>query len=192
VAQPTFPQDPVDVYQRLIDEDVRVELIDGEVIVHAAPGMLHGFGASGIGSDLYQAYQRGREGPGGWWILSEVDVEIESGAQAYRPDIASFRQERVPRIPPDRPVRVVPDFVCEVLSSSNARWDRGPKKAGYARGGVLWYWLLDPAERRLEAHQLVGGVYNVIGVVTREAAGCLPPFEDVRFDMRELFPIDGP
>ena len=192
MAQPTFPHEPIDVYRRLIEEDVRVELIDGEVVVHAAPGMLHGFGTSGVGSELYQAYQRGRRGPGGWWILSEIDIELDPGAQAYRPDIAGFRQERVPRIPPERPVRLVPDFVCEVLSPSNAQWDRGAKKAGYARGGVLWYWMLDPAERRLEAHQLVSGVYTPAAIVTRETPGCLPPFDDVRFDMSELFPIDGP
>jgi Uma2 family endonuclease len=191
VAQPIFAPRPIDIYRRLLDEDVRVELIDGEVIVHAAPGMLHGFGASGVGSDLYQAYQRGRGGPGGWWILDEVDVYLEEALQAYRPDIAGWRRERVPRIPQERPISIVPDFVCEVLSASNARWELGPKRDGYRRAGVRWYWILDPRERKLDAHELADGEYRHVGSVTAEEPGALPPFEAVRLVMSEIFPIEG-
>lgn len=30
----------------------------------------------------------GRGGPGGWWILPEVEVEVELGADVVRPDVA--------------------------------------------------------------------------------------------------------
>jgi len=191
MAQAVLPGDPLSVYRVLLESDARVELIDGEVVVHAAPGLAHSFGAAGVGADLYQAYQRGRGGPGGWWILPEVDVEFDA-AQAYRPDIAGWRSERVVRIPTDRPVRIVPDFICEVLSPSNASWDLGPKRSGYERAGVAWYWILDPRARTLEALELHGAHYVNAGRVTREASGCLPPFEQVLLDMRELFPLDGP
>lgn len=191
MAQPALPSDPIAVYRRLLDESAaRVELIGGEVVVHAAPGLAHAFGAAAIGADLYQAYQRGRGGPGGWWILPEVDVEL-APSHAYRPDIAGWRVERVPRILPERPVRIVPDFVCEVLSPTNAEWDIGPKRAGYERAGVRWYWILDPIDQRLEALELDGGRYVTSGVVTREAPGSLRPFDAVAIDMREVFPIGG-
>lgn len=188
MAQP-LPLDPIALYRRLLEADARVELIDGEVVVHAAPGMLHGFGTSGLGSDLYQAYQRGRGGPGGWWILQEVDIEMERGVQAYRPDIAGWRRERVTVIPASRPVPIVPDFVCEVLSPSNARWERGAKRDGYARAGVLHYWLLDPESQVLEAFALSGGGYRLLGTVTRESPGALEPFPALRIDLKEIFPI---
>ncbi len=189
MAQPIPANAPSALYRRLLDEEARVELIDGEAVVHAAPGMLHGFGMSGLGSDLYQAYQRGRGGPGGWWILFEVDVDVEPGVQAYRPDIAGWKRERVTRIPSQRPVPIIPDFACEVLSPSNPHWDLGPKKAGYARAGVPWYWILDPSSPRLTAHELVSGDYRPVGTVTLDASGSLPPFADLVVDLREIFPL---
>ena len=192
VAQSHLPQEPLALYRRLLDEGARVELIDGEVVVHAAPGMLHGFGVAGLSSDLYQGYQRGRGGPGGWWILIEVDVELAPTLQAYRPDIAGWRRERLQRMPVERPVRVTPDFVCEVLSPTNARWDRTQKKEGYERAGVQRYWLLDPGARTLEAYELFEGSYRIAGNIAANGSGRLPPFDAALLAMRELFPIDGP
>ena len=172
------PSTPLDVYLRLLDaeDEPLVELVDGEVVVHAAPGVLHSFGASGLGSDLHQFYQRGRGGPGGWWILFEVDIQLVAAAQCYRPDIAGWRQERVPRIPLQRPLEVVPDFVCEALSPTNAAWDLGPKRAGYHAAKVGWYWILDPDHKTVTAHEWTPGGYRVAGTVTDKHPGSIPPF----------------
>ncbi len=183
---------PHDLYLRLLEaaDEPYVELIDGEVVVHASPGILHSFGASGIGSDVYQAYQRGRGGPGGWWILDEVDIELIAAKQCYRPDVAGWRRERVPRIPKGRPVRIVPDFVCETLSESNAAWDLGPKRTGYHLAKVNWYWVLDPQHKALTANEWTEGGYRVAGTVTYKSPGALPPFLEVTIDMAQLFPIE--
>jgi Uma2 family endonuclease len=176
---------------RLIEsqEEPYVELIDSEVVVHASPGMLHSFGTSGLGSDLYQAYQRGRGGPGGWWILHEVDVELAAAEQCYRPDLAGWLRGRVPSVPRERPVRIVPDFICETLSPSNASWDLGPKRAGYHKANVKWYWVLDPQHKTLTAHEWAQAGYRVMGTVTDKAPGSLPPFDQVLIDMSQLFPL---
>jgi Uma2 family endonuclease len=193
VAQRSFAPTPDEIYRRLLaEETAHVELINGEVVVHAAPGMLHSFGASAVGSDIHQAYQRGRGGPGGWWILVEVDIELRAASQAYRPDIAGWKRERVTRIPEERPVKIRPDWVCEVLSRTTASWDLGSKHDGYAAGGVPWYWVLDPEHRVLTAFELFEGGYRLAGTVTAKATGSLPPFEAVRIDMSEVFPIEGP
>jgi Uma2 family endonuclease len=183
---------PEDLYLRLLDmaDEPYVELIDGEVVVHASPGIVHAFGASGLGSDVYQAYQRGRGGPGGWWILDEVDIELVAAKHCYRPDLSGWRQERVPRAPRERPVRIVPDFVCETLSESNAAWDLGPKRTGYHLAKVSWYWVLDPQHKVLTAHEWTEGGYRVAGTVTGKAPGALPPFLEVTIDMGQLFPIE--
>jgi len=182
---------PVEMYLRLLetDENAHVELIDGEVVVHASPDVAHSFGASGVGAELYIRYQRGRGGPGGWWVLDEVDVLLTAWEQAFRPDLAGWRQEHVPAIPKLRPIRIRPDWVCEVLSPSTKRWDLGPKLQAYLSAGVPYYWILDPAEQKLTAHALAGDVYEVVGVVTRSAPSSLPPFPEAVFDMNELFPI---
>lgn len=84
---------PVELYLRLLetDENAHVELIDGEVMVHASPDVAHSFGASGVGAELYIRYQRGRGGPGGWRVLDEVDVLLSAWEQAFRPDLAGWR-----------------------------------------------------------------------------------------------------
>ena len=191
MAQP-IASGPYDLYLRLLqaDDEPYVELIDGEVVVHASPGMLHSFGASGLGSDLCQAYQRGRGGLGGRWILHEVDLELRPAEQCYRPDLAGWLRERVPSIPRERPLRVVPDFICETLSPSNASWDLGPKRAGYHRARVQWYWVLDPQHKTLTSHEWTEAGYRVVGAITDKSPGALPPFPEVQIDMAQLFPID--
>jgi len=47
-------------------------------------------------------------------------------------------------------ISLAPDWVCEVLSPSTARWDRVKKVPVYARYGVDWVWLVDPVARTLE------------------------------------------
>ncbi len=191
MAQPNPVQDPVELYRRLLDDEViRVELVDGEVVMHAAPGMLHGFGMAMLGTELVNAYCHGRGGPGGWWILYEVDVVIEPGVQAYRPDIVGWRKECVPAIPKEQPVPILPDFVCEVLSPSKPFWDRGPKKRGYERAGVPWLWLLDPSARRLEAYQLVDREYREVAIVSGATPARVEPFAEIEIDVAELFPVD--
>jgi Uma2 family endonuclease len=55
-----------------------------------------------------------------------------------------------------RPIDVAPDWVCEILSPSNASLDRVRKRRIYAAQAVAWYWIVDPAERTLEALRLSG------------------------------------
>ena len=50
---------------------------------------------------------------------SEVDVALGPN-DVVRPDLAGFRRERLPRPGNIRPIEVVPDWVCEVLSPSSA------------------------------------------------------------------------
>ena len=45
---------------------------------------------------------------------------------------------------------VAPDWVCEVLSPSTERYDKGAKRQIYALYGVEHLWLLDPRIRTME------------------------------------------
>ena len=49
------------------------ELIDGELYTSPRPAPRHANVTSMLGGDLNARFQRGRGGPGGWWILSEVE-----------------------------------------------------------------------------------------------------------------------
>ena len=56
-----------------------------------------------------------------------------------------------------RPIDVVPDWICEIVSPSTASLDRVKKRALYAQQGVKHYWIVDPEARTLEALELSEG-----------------------------------
>ena len=53
------------------------------------------------------------------WFGTEVDIYFDE-ANTLRPDVAGWRRDRVPERPTGMPVRVRPDWVCEILSTNRA------------------------------------------------------------------------
>src|SRR5262245_544384 len=103
--------------------DPFAEVIGGEVVEKASPSAEHGATQAALVATLWSRFHSRRGGgPGGWWIMTEVEVELESH-ETYRPDVVGWRRERSPERPSGRPVRIRPDWVCEVLSASNADTD---------------------------------------------------------------------
>ena len=112
------------------------------MITHPRPAPKHALASSAIGDELISPYQKGRGGPGGWWILFEPELHLSP--HILVPDLAGWRRERLPRIPEIAYFTLAPDWVCEVLSPSTARVDRGDKMLIYASQGVSFLWLLEP------------------------------------------------
>jgi Uma2 family endonuclease len=117
-----------------LPENVVGELVAGELHVSPRPAVPHAVVASTIGMDVGSWFQRGRGGPGGWWILDEP--ELHFGADVLVPDLAGWRRERMSAPPSGAAIELPPDWVCEVLSPSTVRFDRTAKLAVYARVGV--------------------------------------------------------
>jgi Uma2 family endonuclease len=128
----------------------------------------------------------GHGGPGGWWIFVEVDVAL-GPHDIVRPDLSGFRRERLPRPGSVRPIEVVPDWVCEVLSPTTAARDRVTKRHLYARAGVPFYWLIDPDARVLEALALRDSTWVEVGVYDEDAGARIPPFEAIELEVGRLF-----
>jgi Uma2 family endonuclease len=135
-------------------EDARFELIDGAFVEKPAPTIGHARAQSAFCQFIQGPFDRkpgGPNGPGGWWIGSEVDVALDG--RGYRPDIAGWRRERMPVLPRERPVTVRPDWVCEILSESNRATDTITKLRRFHQSGIPHYWILDPVERTLTVHR---------------------------------------
>jgi Uma2 family endonuclease len=107
--------------------------------------------------------------------------------EVVRPDLAGWRRERLPRPGTTRPIDIVPDWVCEVLSPSTSVRDRVTKRALYARTGVAHYWLIDPEARVLEALALREGVWVEVGVYDDAATARIAPFEAIELELGRLF-----
>jgi Uma2 family endonuclease len=94
----------------------------------------------------------------------------------------------MPDLPNSAAFALAPDWVCETLSSSTARIDRGRKLRIYAREGVPHVWIVDPIEGLVEVFRLGGQVYAV--TVHEAAAGTLvrlEPFEAIELDIARWF-----
>ena len=104
-----------------------------------------------------------------------------------RPDLSGWRRERLPQPGRVRPIEVVPDWVCEVLSPSTAARDRITKRRLYAQAGVPYYWLIDPELRALEALALRDGVWVEVGVYEETTTARIAPFDAIELEIGRLF-----
>lgn len=168
-------------------EHERAEVIDGQVRVQPSTRARH---AEVVGMLTRFLPPSGRSGSGvgvGWWIWADIDVELGPN-DIVRPDLVGWRKENLPRPPQDLPIRVRPDWVCEVLSPSNHVHDRKRKMPRYALAGVPDFWLVDPDARTLEAYVLgPDGLWVLQGAWSDGDRVRLKPFADLELDVGALF-----
>lgn len=169
-----------------LPEGHRTEVIGGALVQKAGPSFEHGDAQSSIAELLKPPFQRGRGGPGGWWIATEVEVEL-AAHDVYLPDVAGWRRERVLERPRGRPICIRPDWVCEVLSVSNALNDLGVKLAAYHRAGVEHYWVVDPERETLKVFRSTSEGYVEALRAGRADVGPAEPFEALELRVGDLF-----
>lgn len=164
------------------------EILEGALVKKTLPSFRHGAvqGRLRAQLDSYDASSL-RPQPGGWWIVSEVEVLL-FGKQVVRPDLCAWRCERMPEAPSQFPVPLRPDWICEVVSPSDPRRDTVIKYRDYARAGIPYYWLADLQEQSLTALSLNGEHYTV----QAEARAGQPlrfaePFELIEIALEALF-----
>jgi hypothetical protein len=63
--------------QRVPDHLV-AEIVDGELYATPRPALRHALAKSSLGGELISPFQKGRGGPGGWWILDEPELHLAS------------------------------------------------------------------------------------------------------------------
>ncbi len=170
-------------------ENKVAEILDGELVLSPRPAARHALAGSRLGADLGSFFDRGRGGPGGWWILDEP--ELHFGDDVLVPDLAGWRRERMPAIPDVPFFTLAPDWVCEVLSPSTERIDRGKKLRIYAEAGVAHAWLVNPVEHTLEVLRLREGAWTIVAVFTGGEAVRAEPFDAVELELGALW-MDGP
>lgn len=170
-----------------LPEGVRGEIIDGELFVQPRPRPVHARTEAKIVSDLDGPFDRGRGGPGGWWILPEPGIELP-GSPEISPDVAGWRRDRLPRLPVDASIDVVPDWVCEILSPTTRGYDFLQKRPFYARVGVNWLWYVDVEARTVTVSRLQHGAWLEVAVHGNEERVRLEPFAEVEVDLAQWWP----
>lgn len=175
-------------YQDVLDAPPNrvAEVVSGVLHTHPRPAAPHTLASSSLGTDLSHAFQFGRGGPGGWWILDEP--ELHFGEDIVVPDLAGWRRERMREYPDAAFFTLAPDWVCEVLSPSTRRIDLHGKRPIYAREGVGHLWFVDPGDRTLEAFELREGRWLLIGTAKDDDPVYIPPFNAITFSLADLWP----
>lgn len=161
------------------------QIVDGELYVTPRPAIDHAHASSSLGGDLFPAFTRGRGGPGGWWIVDEPEIHL--GPNVTVPDLAGWRKERLPALPREAFFTLAPDWVCEVLSPSTARFDRLKKLSVYAREGVDHAWLVDPALETLEVFRRQETSWLLVLAAGGDEKVRAEPFAAVEIDLAGLW-----
>lgn len=150
----------VEVAERMTSEEFfryapdgqTAELIDGVMIIHSPPLVIHER-LQGFLLTLLRTFVE--ENDLGEILGSRTPVELEID-QTFEPDILFIAKERLD-IVETKGVFGAPDLAIEILSAGTASYDRGPKFRAYERAGVRELWLIDPyGPAGTEFYQLEG------------------------------------
>ena len=173
-----------------VPQDMVGEIIEGELITNPRPGGPHALVASSLGIKVGSSFQFGEaDGPGGWWIIDEPQLYFEKSPEPLSmvPDIAGWKKEKMPTPPKDYKFNIVPDWVCEIASSSTALYDRRSKMPKYAEFGVNYLWIISPEHKSLEVFKNREGSWLVLSIFGENDKVRAEPFDAVEIDLSYLW-----
>jgi Uma2 family endonuclease len=166
------------------------EILFGALVAHPRPSPRHGGATSALSAISTNAFQFGVGGPGGWIFV--VEPELRLGPHVTVPDIAGWRRERLPNVPEKAFFDVAPDWICEVISPSTEKYDKGDKRRIYAHYAVPHLWHVDPRAKTLEVFRLQGRDWLLTHTFVDQEDVSAPPFDAITFSLGLLWPFDPP
>jgi Uma2 family endonuclease len=169
-----------------VPDHMVAEIIDGELFASPRPRYQHANAAGEVYRQLSNNFRHGEGGPGGWRIVFELELHL--AGDVLVPDLGGWRRERLPAVDVAA-FEITPDWVCEVVSSSNARHDRIRKMPTYARLGVPYAWIVDPVARGVEAYRLENGRWTLIGMYGGDDPAYIEPFEAAEIRLGDLWAL---
>lgn len=161
-----------------LPEDVRAELIDGQIYYQAAPSREH------------------QE------IVHQLSYEIESyirrkkgNCKIYSAPFAVFLKDDTVYVEPDISVicdkekldskgcHGAPDWIIEILSPSTVKNDTMLKLKLYKNAGVKEYWIVDPEEKRVAVYNFEENTQINFFEFTKVKVGI---YEDLEIDFSSI------
>ena len=135
-------------YIRLPDDGNRYEVINGELIMVAAPNTYHQSVSGNLEFALRSFIVNNKIGK---IFDAPVDVVLSEN-NVVQPDILFITKENY-HIITEKNISGAPDLVIEILSEGTAYRDLIDKKELYAQFGVKEYWIVDPIKQRVEVFE---------------------------------------
>ncbi len=158
--------------QGKLEEGLRYEVLDGELVVRGAPSARHGEAVNVIAGH----FEEWSEEHGG---EAYTGVGIELGEQHLMPDLSFIGPDRLDAMDDAEldadEFHVPPDLVVEVTSPGSGSLDHVEKHDLYQRLGVAEYWVVDIAAGLVVVHRRgSAGAYeaseHTSGTLTTEQA----------------------
>jgi Uma2 family endonuclease len=172
-------------------ENMVAEILDGELVLLPRPSRRHGHSAMRLSKRLGPYHDPEGDDPGGWLFLPEPELRLGPRPDVLVPDLAGWRLERVSEdfLADDAPpfVSLAPDWLCEVLSPSTERYDRGKKMRIYHREGVNHLWLVNPMQRFVDVFQRDERGWTLLETVEGDGPLRVSPFERVEIPLELLW-----
>jgi Uma2 family endonuclease len=171
-------------YLAMPDDDVKTELIYGEIVVAASARDPHQDFAHNLGEMLRRWVSSRHLGK----MSFDLDMILdEEKAVVYRPDLLFLAKAHEQRRKDGR-IYGPADLCIEILSPSERPWVQKRKFADYEHYDVRWYWTIQPHpdELLLEEYELRGGVYVVRTEVTGDTWFAPGIFPDLTFRLPPL------
>ncbi len=170
----------VDDYM-LLDEDLRCEIIDAELIMTPAPTTKH----QRISKALFLKMSHFIKG-NGELFYAPIDIYFNE-ENVLQPDLVFIKRERL-GIVQEKGIIGTPDLIVEIISPSNSYIDRYLKKRKYAQFGVQEYWIVDPGNKTIEVYNLgEGHEYGLTLFVSEEGDVKSSVLEGLTFELSEIF-----
>jgi len=163
------------------DDDVRRELIDGNVYLMAGPNRRH----QGISRNLTLQFGNFLKGKSCKLYVAPFDVRLNADTlddTVVQPDLIIIYDHSVLD---DAGCKGVPDMVVEILSPSTAQYDLTTKFNRYQKAGIREYWIVDPKNETLAVHIIKNGNYITQAYTNKETApvhvleGCIINLSEV-------------
>lgn len=133
-----------------LPEDVRAELIDGQIYYQAAPNRMHQTILSELHAVIH-TYLKSKDGPCRVYP-APFAVNLDGDDKDWvEPDISVICD---PNKLTDRGCSGAPDWIIEIVSPGNPSHDFIYKLNLYAKSGVREYWIIDPRSQTVLVYYL--------------------------------------
>jgi Uma2 family endonuclease len=166
----------------LTPDDVRYELINGELIMAPAPTTPHQRVSRNFGAVLWPFV---RDNNLGEIFYAPTDVYL-SDTNLVQPDILFISAARA-HIITETNIQGAPDLVIEIASPSTQDDDRIVKRELYERFGVLEYWMAYPLTQTVDALRLENGRFVDAGHYGCSETLTTPLLPGLRIDLSKVF-----
>ncbi|MDE2688627.1 MAG: Uma2 family endonuclease [Chloroflexota bacterium] len=163
-------------------DDIRYELLDGELILSPSARTAHQRSVGKIFKRLSDFVMQNELGE---VFIAPYDVVLDN-FNVVQPDILFVSNERT-HIITELNIRGAPDLVIEVLSPSTAQRDRTQKRDLYAQHDVKEYWQSDTDAKSVQVLTLENGVYRVAGIYTAGQTILSPLLQGFSLNVDEIF-----